>query len=825
MAEHRSENDVQDPKSTYHFSVKDIVQFCCQSGDLRPEIKRPPTAEQGRQAQKQLQKNRGDNYQIEVPVKTYWPCQDYELVIGGRIDGLEFSNTPTLRIEEIKATGYDEASLPSNISNLHTMQALFYAALYLETAIETTIEATQDTSSHLPVSVELVVLYWDIHNKRSFKRLIQLDSISLLQQYREIIAQFCRWLDRIHKHHQTRNLTLRQLEFPFSDYRSGQRELAVSVFRSVRDKQALLAHAATGLGKTLGILYPTLKALGQGHIRQIWYTTAKNSGKGALRSALEALEERELKHKTLFLYAKSESCFCDKTINDNLKHNRCEWETGYFDRRMQAMENLFSLSIIDFEALQNEAKAQGICPHQLAKEMIPWMDIVCGDFNYVYDLGVRPSEYFQQSAKHIALLVDESHNLPDRARSMYSCTLNGVTIKAANKAAPSKTPLSRQLKKLSSALNALNTTTKASAVESTPLTLTELPTELITAISNTLEAYSIFYAEQTQLFVADELVALWSELYLFQRLAALWGAHFSLMLEMTQKELALSLRCVNPAPVLEHINNTFNSTTLFSGTLLPLTYYKANFFGLENDAINQISLGSPFDQNRLGVFIAPVNTRFGQRDDSLPIISDYIKAACETSATDHAGIYLIACASYAYLEKVFELLSNQQEWQHWTLLQQPSDPALKAQFLQRLDSTEQGIVFVILGGSFAEGIEFPPNRLRGTIIIGTGIPAPDTERELQQRYWQTTLTQGFNYAYLYPGINRVIQTAGRVIRRDTDAGFILLLEERFFKQQYNLLLPREWQLKIVAAPSQLSLALSEFWNSLTLPLAGHKEDV
>lgn len=824
MTKMSSENKKDEELTEYRFSVKDIVQFCCLTGDLRSETKRPPTAEQGRLAQKHLQKQRGDLYQIEVPVKTSVSRQGYKLTIGGRIDGLESTHATPLRIEEIKATGYDEASLPHNITHLHSMQALFYAAIHLESTER--IELPERLPS--TTSVELVVLYWDIHNKRSFQRATQWDTTSLLQKYRETIAQFCHWLDRHHVHCKTRNNALSQLEFPFSEYRVGQRALAVAVFRNVRDKEQLIAHAATGLGKTVATLYPTLKALGQGHVRQIWYTTAKNSGKAALRSALNALEQKGLKHKSLFLSAKSESCFCDKTINENLKHNRCEWETGYFDRRMQAMENLFDLSIIDFEALQIEAKNQGICPHQLAKEMIPWMDIVCGDFNYVYDLVVRPSDYFQQAASQIALLVDESHNLPDRARSMYSATLRNETIKAAIKAAPAKTRLSRQIKKLNSVLLSLKSTESLPPTQAdlpTPLSLTELPTALIPALSNTLEAYGIFYAEQTQLFVADELVSLWSEIHLFHRLTALWGTHFSLMLENTKKELALSLRCINPAPVLEQINTTFNSATLFSGTLLPLTYYQANFFGLENDSINQISLGSPFDQQRLGVFIAPINTRFGQRDNSLPAIADYVKAACGQTETDSSGIYLIACASYAYLDKVLEYLKREEKWQAWTLLQQPSDPALKAQFLNQIHTAERAIVFVILGGSFAEGIEFQPNRLRGTIIVGTGIPAPDTERELQQRYWQKTLSQGFNYAYLYPGINRVIQTAGRVIRRDTDAGFILLLEERFLKPQYQMLLPHEWQINTVSSPLQLTQALCEFWNSQALPIAGHKEDV
>ena len=753
----------------FRVSVTDLAHFCCRRGDVTLGSDRSPSAQQGQEGHKQLQSQRPEHYQKEIAIKSHWTGKHCVWNLAGRIDGLLVEGDVTT-LEEIKTTYCLEQDLPDAQYQVHLAQVKLYGAMFCQ--------------QHTLKSVQLRLTYFKLDDESTFERTHNYSASELIDFLYQCGNQYSLWLDDYCLYLNARDRSLTTLEFPFPHYRDGQRSLSVALYRHIRDQQRGLYHAPTGLGKTMATLFPALRQLAEGTIRQLWYLTAKNSGHNSVKQALSRFSQTP-KLRVLFLQAKEKVC-----INCDRGQINCNAQTGYYDR-LPAARQMFQQQDYFFEAdLQQTATEHNLCPHQLTRDLLPWVDVVVADYNYVFDPQARLNDALTDS-KHISLLVDEAHNLPDRARVMFSADLYLKSIKHLQQNV-TEPGLQKRLRKLARQYGEVFD----GADER------ELPSAFVQQLQTVIEPLNDWFAQQNWLLFPEEL---------FEHMMALWW--FSQRAQSIENEDALlysskpdriQIFCTDPAPKLQRITDSFHSCHFFSGSLLPMDYFQHS---LQQDrGASQLTLSNPFPPEHQCTLVIPVNTRFNQRAQSITQIAAYIRTLWQT----HPGRYLMALPSYEYLAEVMAQLASEPDL---PLLYQPQTGSLdaRAEFLLQLQDSHY-LAGVIAGGLFAEGIDLQDNKLDGVIIIGTCLPPPSPEREHIKHHFDESHHQGFDFAYRYPAINRVIQTAGRLIRSEKDRGLLLLMDDRFTQARYRSLLPRHWQPQLVKNSGELQQALTAFFQ-------------
>jgi len=751
---------------TYAVAVRALCEFTAKEGDLDMRFTPAPSGAEGIAGHAMVVARRGEGYESEIAVSGQYDA----LLVRGRADGYRADIN---QLEEIKTYRGDIASVRENHRVLHWAQAYMYGHLMCE-------------ARGLP-SLRVALVYFNVVTEEETVLTRDVDASALKVFFDAQCEKFLAWSISEKAHRQCRDDTLATMSFPLGNFRAGQRELAVSVFRCARDGGNLLAQASTGIGKTLGTLFPLLKAAPQSGIDKLFFLAAKNAGKTLAVEALDTINKSTPTRvlRVLDLLARDKACvYPDKACHGD----DCPLAKGFYDRLPAAREAAVSLSRLDALTVQSVAREHSVCPYYLSQELVQWSDVVVADYNYYFDTSALLHAMTQANQWRVAVLVDEAHNLVDRARQMYSGKLSHYALKLAKQSAPKA--LRKPLDALNRSWSALNR--KQSAVYAA---YDAVAAGVLSALQKAISAISEYQA-QTSLAQHDPLLQFYFEALHFTRLAELFGPHavFDITLNApptseVKRASTLCVRNVVPAPHLVGRYASAHACVLFSATLQPQQYYR-DTLGLP-ETTQWIDVGAPFHASQLAVrVVGNVSTRFHDRQRSLGPIVDIIAK----QYAERPGNYLGFLSSFDYLDHVVgELRKRYPEIPCWQ--QTPSmNEASRAEFLARFTATGQGVGFAVLGGAFSEAVDLPGSRLIGAFIATLGLPQVNPVNEhmrtvMDQLYGRNV---GYDYTYLYPGIQKVVQAAGRVIRSESDTGTVYLIDDRYQRAKVQSLLPRWW---------------------------------
>jgi DNA excision repair protein ERCC-2 len=746
--------------ATYTIAVRELCAFTAKAGDLDHRFTPSPSADDGITGHKVVASRRGPGWRPEVRVEGRYES----LVVRGRADGFDRDQQV---VEEVKTHRGDLATQPANQRALHWAQAKVYAALIC-------------AELGLPrVTVRLV--YYDVDSGQETPLDESCSAAELAAFFAGQCRRFLDWARSEVAHRAARDAALRQLQFVYPEFRAGQRQLAQQCFLAARHGRVLMAQAGTGIGKTLATLYATLKALPGQNLDKVLFLTAKSSGHGPPLQALGRLAggSRQVPLRVLELTARSKACVHpDKACHGD----SCPLARGFYDRlpaaRQAAVEAAGTLDAASVRAL---AARHEVCPYYLAQELARWADVVVADYNYLFDVTALLHGLAQANGWRVGLLVDEAHNLIDRARAMYTATLSRDLLRAANDGAPAG--VAKALRRLSRAWTSL-----ASQQAGAYAAHAELPPALLKATGAVCDAVGDALVSQPA-EVAPPLMDLYFELLHFRRLAESFGTHsvFDVSRLPGRGRTELCIRNVVPASFLKPRFAAMASAVLFSATLQPHHFY-ADMLGLPPDAA-WLDVAPPFDTSQLDVHIVShISTRFAQRSGSARPIAGLIAAQFRRQP----GNYLAFFSSFDYLDLVARQLADGcPDVPVWRQQRSMTD-ADREDFLARFEPGSEGVALAVLGGSFAEGIDLPGRRLIGAFVATLGLPQVNAVNERLRQVLDAELGAGFEYTYLYPGLRKVVQAAGRVIRTTSDHGTLYLIDERFERAAVRKLLPSWW---------------------------------
>lgn len=775
-------------------SVRNLVEFLLRSGDLnnRYSGKREAEAMQaGSRLHRKIQSRMGSMYQAEVTLKYPVQLGDICVSVEGRADGI-WTDDGIVTIDEIKGT-YGDIHQMDEAMPVHLAQAKCYAYIYAEQ------QGLQD------IRTRMVYANLDTEETEYFS---EDHSITELKEwFRELMDAYEKWIACEYSWKQQRECSLQDLVFPY-EYREGQKELAISVYRTILRKKRIFIQAPTGVGKTLSTLFPSLKAMGEELCDKIFYLTARTITRTVAADALDILRQQGMRIKSVILTAKEKLCICEE-VECNPDH--CPYAKGHFDRINDAVYDLWTKGpdACSREVILEQAHRYQVCPFELSLDLSLWMDVIICDYNYVFDPNVYLKRFFGEGAKgEYLFLVDEAHNLVERGRNMYSAVLCKEDFLEMRRLVRGKSALLTQaLEKCNRYLLTLKRECedgcqKLTQVGGFTIHLMHLMSEL-----------DRFLEELHQEELRKSLTDFYFEVRDFLNICDRLDENYEIYTELAgDGRFFLHLYCVRPAVNLRLCLDKGVSAVFFSATLLPVNYYKDLLTGDPEDYA--VYARSPFDQDRRLLLIGTdVSSRYTRRGE--PEYARMAEYICRT-VRGRRGNYLVFFPSYQMLDAVYEKCSLQEDIL-WIRQDSGMDEREREYFLEQFrEEPEQSMAaFCVMGGIFSEGIDLAGTKLIGALIIGTGLPQVCREREILKEYFDRKGMDGFAYAYLYPGMNKVQQAAGRVIRTDEDRGVILLLDERFAGSTYKKLFPREWEQHGYCRIDSLETCLDEFWSKNT----------
>lgn len=744
---------------SYRVAVRALCEFTAKQGDLDLRFTPSPTALEGIAGHATVTARRGDGYEREVTLEgTY-----RNLCVRGRADGFDPSKN---QLEEIKTYRGDLARQPDNHRHLHWAQAKVYGWLLCQ------MRSLQ--------SLDIALVYFDVVSQKE-TLLIETCSAEDLQAFFETQCQrFIVWAEQELVHRAERDQALRLLTFPYGEFRSGQRQLAEAVYKAACTGTHLMAQAPTGIGKTLATLFPQLKAVPGQQLDKLFFLTAKTSGRQLALDALASLKASS-PLRVLELIARDKACeHPDKACHGE----SCPLARGFYDRLPAARAEAIRRPFLDQSTLREVAVAHQVCPYYLSQEMARWADVVVGDYNYYFDLSALLYSLTLVNQWRIGLMVDEAHNLLERARAMYSAELDIRSFKGLRKILPAalKRPVERVLRCWGD-VHRLQTL----SYQVQP----ELPHKLLGALQQAVSAITEHLAENPT-GLDPALQSVYFDAMHFCRLAELFGDHslFDCTLLPTRSEARVSVLCLRnvlPAPFLKPRLLEARSCVLFSATLSPQRFY-ADTLGLPLNHV-WLDVDSPFQSEQLQVRLARhISTRYHDRYASLQPIVDLLVEQFR----ERPGNYLAFFSSFDYLQQVTNLLAAQHpQLPFWEQTRSMHEEARHA-FLARFTDESCGIGFAVLGGAFSEGIDLPGRRLIGAFVATLGLPQINPVNEQMKARMDQLFGAGYDYTYLYPGLQKVVQAAGRVIRTTEDVGVVHLIDDRFARQDIRRLLPVWW---------------------------------
>jgi DNA excision repair protein ERCC-2 len=749
----------------YSVAVRTLCEFTAKRGDLDLRFTPTPSAQEGIAGHQLVASRRGPHYETEISLQgEFGP-----LAVRGRADGYD----PLLqRLEEIKTHRGDLARQPANHRELHWAQAKVYGWLLCE--------------ARGLAELELALVYFDIASQQetTFK---QTHSAQALRTFFEArCREFLAWAEQEAQHRATRDDTLAELAFPHPSFRTGQRELAKAVYQGVATGRCVMAQAPTGIGKTIATVFAMLKAAKPHALDKVFYLTAKSTGRKMALDAAAAIAHSApaLRLRVVELTARDKACeHRDKACHGD----SCPLARGFYDRLPAARSESLAAGMMDAGALRSVAARHQVCPYYLAQEVSRWSDLVVGDYNYYFDGSAMLYTTMLANEWRAGVLADEAHNLVERGRAMYSAGLGQASLRAVRSLAPAA---------IRSALDRVNRgwTTLRNAHAKQQGVLDALPASFIAALKLACTEMEAYFSESGPEAGDGRMQQAYFDLLAFQRLAESFGPHSALEWSdepdaSGKPSAAVRIQNLIPAPFLRPRFAVARSVTLFSATLNPPRYY-TDMLGLPEDTA-AIDVESPFSPDQLEVkVVSRISTRYADRQRSAAPIARLIAE----QFTKEAGNYLAFFSSFDYLELVAaEFARRNPQIPAWTQARGMDESARK-QFLDRFVPAGAGIGFAVLGGSFGEGIDLRGDRLIGAFVATLGLPQVNARNEQLKACLQGVFGSGYDYTYLYPGLQKVVQAAGRVIRTQQDNGIVYLIDDRFARPAVRELLPSWWRI-------------------------------
>ena len=777
-------------KPVTRISVRNLVEFILRSGDLdsRKGTMDKEAMLKGSRLHRKIQKQMGSDYKAEVSLKFENCYEDLDILLEGRADGI-FSEGDMVWVDEIKGI-YGKVEQLLQPVPVHSAQAKCYGYIY---AVQQGIEK---------IGIQMTYANLDTEEIKRFREVYSLEELKAW--YEKLLEEYHKWLSFQLKWKKIRNESLKELEFPFV-YREGQRKMVSGIYHSISAGKQIFIQAPTGVGKTMSSIFPAVRAVGEGKGDTIFYLTAKTITRTVAQEAFGILEEKGMKFKVVTITAKEKLCFMEETKCDPA---HCPYARGHFDRVNDAVYQLWTQDIsYNRERILEQAKKWQVCPFEMCLDLAVWVDGVICDYNYVFDPNVHLKRFFGEGAGgDYIFLIDEAHNLAERGREMYSASICREDVVKVRGKMKEKAP------KLYRCLGRLNHLLEELQEECTTYNI--LPgTGSVTMQALKIQGeFDTYLEEHKDVELEDEVRQFYFDIRNFLNISELIDENYVIYVENGEDgRFRLKLFCVNPAVNLGEYLKKGRSAVFFSATLLPMSYYRRLLSCRQDDY--GIYVESPFSREKRCILSArDVSTLYTRRSyEEYRKIAEYIARA----VLQKKGNYMVFFPSYKMLEEVYDIYEREfsVNWIRSICQTSAMKEREREEFLQEFEQEDDSLVaFCIMGGIFSEGIDLLGEKLIGAILVGTGLPQIGNEREILRNFYAEEGENGFDYAYRYPGMNKVLQAAGRVIRTVEDVGVIELLDERFLQSEYRALFPREWEQQTICRVDTVEQYLKKFWN-------------
>ncbi|MET3194631.1 ATP-dependent DNA helicase [Bacillus sp. OAE603] len=750
-------------------SVRSLVEYAHKSGSIDIGYQNTVSLVDGTKAHQKIQNLYNESDFKERMTSGTIKYEDLTFQIEGRCDGLLFRNEKYI-IEEIKSTAKDLSLYHENSYPVHWAQAKVYGYLICK---ELNLEY---------ISIQLT--YVNIHTevkKRFLLAFSQQELYEFVQNVFKIYYPFAKWK---YDHIEKRNDSIKELRFPFPSFRNGQRKLAGAVYQSIQDGNNLFAVAPTGIGKTVSTIFPAVKAIGDATTNRLFYLTSKTITRTVAEEAFGRMTKQGLCMSCTTLTAKDKICFKEETICDK---DYCEFANGYYDRINEAVLDILSNEkLLSREKIEAYARKHTVCPFEYSLDLTNTADAIICDVNYIFDPRVSLKRLFDEHKRNSVLLIDEAHNLVDRARDMYSSSLYKSKF----------LELKRQYKGINVSL-----VESVSIINQSFINLRKkwqdqkmpvwgnLDEEFVDLIRKFVEIAELSLPDEDDPERKQLLLDTYFESQNFVKIVSYYDEKYVSYLEMFKSEVQMKLFCIDPSTIVNDVIKKFHSTIYFSATLTPLQYFQDMLGDIERDYT--IKIDSPFSKEQLKVDVNPISTRFNDRSKTL----DQLVSSIYENISAKKGNYLVFFPSYQYLSQSVELFTEKYGEVEIIIQENSMTEEEREDFLLKFDqnNAETLVGFAVLGGIFSEGIDLKGDRLNGVVVVGVGLPQLCLERNILRDHFNEVGKNGYYYSYVFPGLNKVMQAGGRVIRSEEDEGTLLLIDDRYQSMLYQNLMPDEWK--------------------------------
>ncbi|MGE5343485.1 MAG: helicase C-terminal domain-containing protein [Candidatus Omnitrophota bacterium] len=768
-------------KYNLQIPVRSLVEYALRSGDLELDsFLSSVRAVDGIRAHQKIQNSRPDEYIMEVPISLELERGNFIVTVSGRMDGIYVYTDPDRAIvDEIKSTTRDPDFFEKDEKPVHWGQAKVYAYMYAY-------------HQHLQeMSVQLTYYQLESEGKKGkIREFLRTFTFSELETFfNDLLDRYLKWAETLEQWRAIRDESIEQLQFPYGGFRPGQRQMALSIYRAIENGEQLIVEAPTGIGKTMGSIFPAVKTLGKEMIQKFFYLTAKTTGRTVAQKALDQLRDKGLRLKSLVLTAKDKICFNPDCACSG---EECEYARGYYDRINDAVSAVFEQDALSRDAIETGARNFKVCPYEFSLELSLWVDAIICDYNYAFNPRVYLKRFFGPEAlqEKYAFLVDEANNLVDRSRDMFSAELFKEKFLEFRRAA--KKEVSGIRRSIGSINRQMTNAQKQCDDEGKPVATNELALEFEEALYAFVAASEKWLVKNIKTPYRRQLMELYFDVVWFLKILENYYNAYSICYEEINGDFRIKLFCMDPSKLLKEVFQRCSSVVFFSATLSPVDYFKY-ILGCD-PTVKELILPSPFPPENLCLLTADrVSTLYKYRDRTKVSVARLIDGL----VTHQPGNYLVFFPSYQYLNMIYQLFLSINNTAECVVQTSGMTEMEREMFLEQfsVDNKVNGktlVGFAVMGGIFGEGIDLVGDRLTGAVIVGVGLPGISLERELIKEYFTQLQGTGFEYAYLYPGMNRVFQAAGRVIRSAQDRGVVLLIDHRFSTPQYKDLFPMHW---------------------------------
>lgn len=782
-------------------AVRQLIEFVMRSGDIDNSYRSNQRMLEGIRAHQEIQSAYGEGYTKEVVFRNKTELEDIRFVVEGRADGLYESGDLVL-IDEIKSTTRPLEDIEADHHPLHWAQAKCYAYFYCEDKDRDSIDVQL---TYVNLDEEVLSKKFQQTFKREDLKAFYLDLLSRYVVFSRLIVD---WREK-------RNASIVDLRFPYPDYREGQRQMSVGIFQAIEHKKKLFVEAPTGIGKTMSAIVPAISAIKSFGVNKIYYLTAKTTTQREPERAIALLTKEGLAIKSVRITAKDKVCLND-TVSCNPED--CPYAKGHFDRVNEAILDLFEQeNQLDLATIQTYAQKYQVCPHEFQLDMSDYSDFVLCDYNYVFDPRVYLRRAFDNDQIDQIFLVDEAHNLVDRGREMYSAELSSWHLqrlielfdgRLADLEASGGEDVKAKRRSFKAAIKKANKAMDImedfyNELGSHKEVATDIhPDDLYLELKGLLTALDFFLAKERQDPDYEEVRELSFTYSNFTKIDETWQEGFLNLIRVDDEDhIVWKIKCVDTSELFEDILKRARSTIFFSATLSPTNFYVELLGG--GKAALQMHLDSPFAEDNLQIFQANLSTRYRDRQQTAASLAAYIHAFINQDE----GNYMVFFPSYAYMAQIAELYQDTYEDEILVQTSSSTDRERRS-LLKKFEMGTNVKGFFVLGGVFAEGIDLVGDQLVGCAVISVGMPGVSFEQNVMKGFFDKKQGNGFDYAYTYPGMTKIIQAAGRVIRSAEDKGKLLLVDDRFASFKYRQMMPRHWkQITSISSPEDLGFSI------------------